>query len=383
MFIHAIEQGPIRPPSEAQSLLLRITRNCSWNRCEFCHIYKKQPFTIRSADDVKKDIDTINAMVEEIHAFSRSQGFGGEIHASLAKSILNYPHQYPDGYRSIILWLCNGAKTVFLQDADNLIHKTKNLVEILSYLKKAFPSVERVTTYSRARTISRKSAQELREIREAGLSRIHTGLETGYEPLLEFVQKGATAREQIDAGRKVKEAGISLSEYIMPGLGGKSMWREHAMETAKVLNQIDPDFIRVRTLKVLDIMPLYSKIESKELELLSDDEIVIELRLLIENLEGITSRFASDHILNLLGELEGKFPEARKTMLATIDRYLVLSDADRANFRLGRRAGFYNTLDDLENPELRSNVDSIMRRIETRNPGHLDQVLSELMDSFI
>ena len=161
------------------------------------------------------------------------------------------------------------------------------------------------------------------------------------------------------------------------------MWREHAIETAKILNQIDPDFIRVRTLKVLDIMPLYHKIATGEMELLSDDEIVAEERLLIENLEGITSQFVSDHILNLLGELEGKFPEARKTMLATIDRYLALSEADRENFRLGRRAGFYNTLDDLENPGLRSNVDSIMRRIETRNPGNLDQVISELMDSFI
>jgi radical SAM superfamily enzyme YgiQ (UPF0313 family) len=383
VFIHAIEQGPIRPPSEAQSLLLRITRNCSWNRCEFCHIYKNQPFTIRSVEDVKKDIDTIKAMADEIYVFSRSQGFGGEIHSSPAKSILNYPHQYPDGYRSIILWLHAGAKTVFLQDADNLIHKTKNLVEILTYLKKTFPSVERVTTYSRARTIARKSVEELREIHEAGLSRIHTGLETGYEPLLDFVQKGVNPQEQIDAGRKVKAAGISLSEYIMPGLGGKSMWREHATETAKVLNQIDPDFIRVRTLKVLDIMPLYSKIISKELELLSDDETVAELRLLIENLAGITSHFVSDHILNLLGELEGKLPEAKTTMLATIDRYLALSNADRANFRLGRRANFYNTLDDMDNPGLRSNVDAIMRRIETKNPGNLDAVLSEIMESFI
>lgn len=383
MFIHAIEQGPIRPPSEAQSLLLRVTRNCSWNRCEFCHIYKGQSFTIRSVDDVKKDIDAIKAMVDEIHAFSRSQGFGGAMHSSLAKSILNYPHQYPDGYRSIILWLHGGARTVFLQDADNLIHKTANLLEILAYLKSSFPSVERITTYSRARTIARKSVDELRELRDAGLSRIHTGLESGSDPILEFVQKGVTARELVDAGRKVKEAGISLSEYIMPGLGGQSMWREHALETAQVLNQINPDFIRVRTLKVLEIMPLHKKIETGSMALLSDDAIVRELRLLIEKLEGLSSQFVSDHILNLLEELEGTLPEAKSRMLATIDRYLALDETDRANFRLGRRAGFYRTLDDLNNPGLRPEVEAVMRRIEARNPGSLEQVISELMESFI
>jgi len=113
------------------------------------------------------------------------------------------------------------------------------------------------------------------------------------------------------------------------------MWKEHAVETAKVLNQIDPDFIRVRTFKALRVMPIYRKIEAGELELLNDDEIIAEERLLIENLNGITSHFVSDHILNLLEELDGKFPEAKEKMLAVIDRYLALSREDRNNFRLG------------------------------------------------
>ncbi|MGD0099671.1 MAG: radical SAM protein [Acidobacteriota bacterium] len=378
-----IEQGPIRPPSEAHSLLLRVTRNCSWNHCEFCHIYKGERFTPRTVEEVKKDIDTIHAMVSEIRSLSWSSGSGGEITATLASSILNRPHILPEGYRSVILWLYRGGKNVFLQDANNLILRTQDLVEILAYLRKTFPSVERITTYSRAKTVSRKTVDELRELHDAGLSRIHMGLESGYDRLLEFVKKGVTARDHIDAGRKVKEAGISLSEYIMPGLGGKSMWREHAIETARVLNQIDPDFIRVRTLKVLKIMPLYRKIESGELELLSDDEIVAEERLLIENLDGIHSRFVSDHILNLLEELEGDFPEAKDRMLATIDRYLALDRAERENFRLGRRSGYYHSLDDLGNPDLRARVDQIRNRIETEKPGQFEQIISDLMESFI
>lgn len=378
-----IEQGPIRPPSEAHSLLLRVTRNCSWNHCEFCHIYKGERFTPRTVEEVKKDIDTIHAMVSEIRSLSWSRGSGGEITATLASSILNRPHILPEGYRSVILWLYRGGKNVFLQDANNLILRTQDLVEILAYLRKTFPSVERITTYSRAKTVSRKTVDELRELHDAGLSRIHMGLESGYDRLLEFVKKGVTARDHIDAGRKVKEAGISLSEYIMPGLGGKSMWREHAIETARVLNQIDPDFIRVRTLKVLKIMPLYRKIESGELELLSDDEIVAEERLLIENLDGIHSRFVSDHILNLLEELEGDFPEAKDRMLATIDRYLALDRAERENFRLGRRSGYYRSLDDLGNPDLRARVDQIRNRIETEKPGQFEQIISDLMESFI
>ena len=378
-----IEQGPIRPPSEAQSLLLRVTRNCSWNHCEFCHIYKGKKFSLRTVEEVKKDIDAIQAIVSEIQSLSWNMGFGGEINAAVVRAVLHSPRPYPEGYRSIILWLYRGGENVFLQDANNLAHRTKDLVEILTYLKKTFPTVQRITTYSRARTIARKSLEELQALHDAGLSRIHVGLESGYDPLLKLVQKGVTAKELIDAGQKVKQSGISLSEYIMPGLGGRAMWREHAIETARVLSQIDPDFIRVRTFKALEIMPVYRRIEAGELELMNDDEIIAEERLLIENLDGITSYFASDHILNLLEELDGKFPEAKETMLATIDRYLAMSLEERNNFRLGRRAGYYRALDDMLNPELRTRVNSIMQRIEKENPGGFDPVISELMESFI
>jgi radical SAM superfamily enzyme YgiQ (UPF0313 family) len=378
-----LEQGPIRPPSEAYSLLLRVTRNCPWNRCEFCHTYKKEKFSLRSVEEVKRDIDAVQGIISEIKDLSWKYGLGGEVSVPLVNLILQHPQHFSDGFRSVALWLYNGGKNVFLQDGDNLILKTKQLVEIIGYLKETFPSIERITTYSRARTVSKKKVEELEDLYEAGLSRIHIGLESGYDPLLRYMKKGVTAQEHIEAGSKVKDSGISLSEYVILGLGGKGMWREHAIETAKVLNQINPDFIRVRTLKVLRTMLLYQKMEKGEFILLSDDEMVKEERLLIEHLEGITSTFVSDHILNLLQEVEGKLPEEKEKMLSHIDRYLSLPKGEKDNFRLGRRAGIYQSVEDLFKPGLRDKVEKALQQIESERPGDIEKVLSDMMESFI
>lgn len=377
------EQGPIRPPSEAQSLLLRLTRNCPWNRCEFCHTYKDQKFSLRTVEEVKKDIDAVSEITQELKALSCRGGERGEITANLVRFVLQNPRDYPDAFRSIVLWLYAGGKNVFLQDANSLVLKTDQVVDALTYLREKFPFVERITTYARSKTISKKSVDELRSLHRAGLSRIHIGLETGYDPLLEVIQKGVTAEEHVIAGRRVKDSGISLSEYVVLGLGGKEMWREHAVETAKVLSQIDPDFIRVRTLKVLKTMPLYEKIARKEFTLLSDEEVLVEEKLMIEHLNGISSRFVSDHILNLLEEVEGKLPEGKEKMLAVIDQYLALSEEEKENFRLGRRAGIYRFLSHLQSPELHSEVEKAIKRIKEETPGGVETVISELMSSFI
>jgi radical SAM superfamily enzyme YgiQ (UPF0313 family) len=334
-------------------------------------------------EEVKKDIQTIQEIVSEIKSLSWRHGWGGECGPSLINFILQDPRPPSDGFRQVALWLYSGGKNVFLQDGDNLILKTDHLVEILKDLKKTFNTIERITTYSRSKTVSRKSLEELQGLKEAGLSRIHIGLETGYDSLLQYIHKGVTAQQHIEAGRKVKASGISLSEYVILGLGGKGMWREHAMETAKVLNQINPDFIRVRTLKVLKTMLLYQKIERGEFIPLSDDEMVEEERLLIEHLEGITSTFVSDHILNLLQEVEGNLPEGKEKMLKCIDDYLGLPKEEKNNFRLGRRAGVYQSVEDLSNPELRNQVDRALQQIESKGSGTLDKALSDLMESFI
>ncbi len=153
-----------------------------------------------------------------------------------------------------------GCKNVFIQDANSLAMKADVFIDALKYLKEAFPTIDRVTSYARARTIARSvSSENLKKMKDAGLTRLHVGLESGNEELLQYMNKGATRDDHILCGKKVKDAGIELSEYVVLGLGGKKWWREHALDTADILNKIDPDFIRFRTLKVLRTMPLVSK----------------------------------------------------------------------------------------------------------------------------
>ena len=357
------EMGPIRPPSEARSLLIRVTRNCPWNKCEFCHTYKGETFSIRPKDEVKEDIDRIKAIAEEIRELSWKMGQAGEVNQSVLQRFLARPGRQSHAYQSVAGWLYYGGTQVFLQDGNSLMVKTADLVEILNDLKEKFPSIQRVTSYARARTLSKKTVEELKELRKAGLSRIHIGMETGYDPLLQFMKKGVTAEEQVRGGRNVVESGISLSEYVMPGLGGERWWREHAVETAKVLNQINPDYIRFRTLYVRPNMPLYEKVEKGEFVRPSDDQIVAEIRLFLETLDGIRSTVVSDHILNLLEEVQGRLPEEKGKMLAVIDRYQAWPPEERLRFRVGRRLGYLRNLDDLEDPALSSRIDQIIQEV--------------------
>ena len=152
------------------------------------------------------------------------------------------------GFVMIYNWLISGGKTAFLQDANSLILPTEKLVDILKHLRKTFPSLNRVTSYARSKTLSQRKLEELIEIRKAGLDRLHVGLETGDDVLLKRMRKGVTSEGHISGGRKAMEAGFQLSEYWMPGLGGKEMWKEHAKNTARVLNEINPNYIRSRPL---------------------------------------------------------------------------------------------------------------------------------------
>jgi len=378
-----IEQGPIRPPSEAKSLLIRVTRNCPWGKCQFCHNYVGTRFSRRSVEEVKGEIKTIKKVHDEIIQISWKYGYSGIINEEVVNFIYGNPHLYSNLHRNTVVWLYHGGNQVFLQDANSLVIKTADLIEIITFLKETFPQINRITSYVRSKTISKKLREELQAIHEAGFSRLHIGLETGYNPLLEYMRKGVTAEEHIEAGRKIKQAGISLSEYVVLGLGGKKWWREHALETAKVLNQINPEFIRVRTLAITPAMPLYNKLASGEFEMLSEEEIVREERLLIEQLEGITSALVSDHILNLLEEVEGRFPEEKEKMLKTIDRYLNLTKEEKITFNLGKRMNYFRTLGDFYNPVLISKVERTFQRIQEENPEAIEKILHSLRGQFI
>ncbi len=320
---YTFDLGPIRPPSEAFSLLIRATMNCPWNRCKFCTNYKKAKFALRPVEDVLKDIDNVHAVREEIIRMARDMGHPDKVR-DVAGGICNQPG-YNGGVHNVALWMWAGEKSAFLQDANSLIMKTPDLVKVVTYLKQTFPQLERITSYARSKTARQKPLEDLVQIRKAGLDRLHIGMESGSDRVLEFIEKGTTARDHIEGGLKIKEAGMELSEYIIPGLGGRAMSKEHIEGTAETLNSIDPHFIRLRSLFVNRKMPLWQDMESGVFELLSDDEVVAEIGSLISNLE-VTSMLKSDHIMNLLPEIEGKFPQAKEQCLAVIERYLSLPE---------------------------------------------------------
>ena len=298
--------GPIRPPSEAYSLLIRVTKHCPWNRCQFCSVFKRERFEIRTVEEVKEDILAAKGLVDEVQRWAEQNGYSAGVTAR----------------HNGILWLQNdGVKSAFLQDSDSLIMKTEPLVEMVDFLSATFPSLERVCSYARGKTVFRKKPEELRRLREAGLSRLHIGLETGDDELLTYVQKGATAEAMVQAGRKAVEAGFEVSEYVMPGLGGRERWEQHAKNTARVLNEINPRFIRLRTLRLGQGTPLYEKAERGEFHVQSIEGVLIEIRKLIEDLdvtsELVTSDFASNFFMQ---EVDGKLPDDKDNLLKSIDQ---------------------------------------------------------------
>ena len=381
---HSFEVGPIRPPSEARSLLIRVTRNCPWNKCAFCGVYGSEKFEIRTVEDVKKNILAMEEIADEIRALSWKLGEGGQVGTATAMQVFENAGDYDECRRSVAAWLHYGGESVFLQDANSLVMKTGDLVEILRFICETFSSVRRITSYCRSKTAAKKTVEEFRQLHEAGLSRIHIGMETGYDPLLDFIRKGVTAAEQIEGGRRIVAAGISLSEYIMPGLGGVRWTKEHAYETARVLNQINPNFIRLRSLLVRPETPLYTLMKQGEFEPLSDEGMVKEIRLFIEHLEGIESTVVSDHILNLLEDVEGKLPGDKEKMLGVIDRYLELPEKERLIFRLGRRRGIYRKIDDLyENGVLYERLQRVVEHYLAADPGEMDRDLDGIRQNFI
>ena len=376
------EQGPIRPPSEATSLLIRATRNCPWNRCTFCYSYHRAKFSLRTVEEIKEDICTIKKITDRIKEFSWQQGHGGQVDYSIIQLIFN-THHFSDNDRSVAVWLYYGGTSVFLQDANTIIMKTDQLVEVIRCLKTTFPSIERITSYGRSKTAAKKTVEEFLRLKEAGLSRIHVGMESGYDPLLDFIKKGETAADHIAGGKRIVAGGISLSEYIMPGLGGTRWSKEHAQATADVLNEINPHYIRVRSLQVRENTSLYEMMQEGLFAPLGDEDVVRELQILLENLNCSNTYVVSDHILNLLEEIEGCLPDDKEKMLAMIHRFLNLSHQDKLIYRLGRRKGIYRSLDDLTHREMYEKLKIIVEEYDKKDPGQLNKDLFKSMHGYI
>ena len=354
------EQGPIRPPSEARSLLVRVTRNCPWNRCAFCPVYKGRDYGARDTADILADLDAMKTAADRVTTLSQKLGQGGEVSRPVLERVHSDPVLRDD--LPVAWWLFYGGKTVFLQDANAIASPKKKLLAVLDGIRERFPDVDRITTYSQTRTLARKSVERLAAYREAGLTRIHVGLESGSDAVLERIDKGATAAVHVEGGRRVVAAGLHLCCYVMPGLGGVSLSDEHALDTAQVLTAIQPAAVRLRSLVVAPRTPLAEMVEGGQFAPLPEASMVAEIRLMLSAMGRLHARLVSDHDLNLLPEIEGQLPDDLPVLLRVCDTFLGWEDVDRNRFVFGRRAGLVGSVSDLDQPGVRGHIDSASLR---------------------
>ncbi len=360
---HGYEVGPIRPPSEAYSLLLRVERGCSWNRCKFCAFYRAERFSVRPLEHLKKDIDELKLWVDVI------QG-----------KIRKTPHTESEyeAYSVASTFYRGGMESVFFQDGNSLVLKPKDMVELLEYLNAAFPEIKRITTYARSDMIARVPDEYLKRYAELKFNRFHVGMESGNDEVLKLVNKGTDKETQIKAGKKAMKAGIEVSEFYMPGLGGKEYANQSAIDSADAINQINPDFVRIRSFALAKELDLYEDYQNGVFTRTNDIDDIKETRTFISHLDGIDSIVESDHILNILLELRGKMPEDKERMLHTIDAFLALPEETQMVFRLGRRIGMFSQMSELNNKMAVRRVEEIIKANHITDEN-IDSISSELM----
>lgn len=263
-----------RPPSEAFSLILQAAIGCSHNACTFCGMYKMKRFRIREWEEIESDI---------IEAASYS----------------------------------SGVERVFLADGNALAMTTDKMVLLLKRLYQAFPGLQRVSSYAGPRDLLEKTQEELRAIRNSGLSMLYLGVESGSSEILRDVCKGAAPDEMVEAGLKARGAGFELSVTVLTGLGGKLKTRENAVETAKVLNRMQPRYVGALTLTPTPNTVLYNKVKRGEFQVLDPLENLQELLWLLEGLTLDNCLFRCNHASNYL-PLKGKLPEDRERLTALL-----------------------------------------------------------------
>ncbi len=329
------ELGPIRPPSEARSLLVRVARNCPWNRCVFCPVYKGARFSKRSVEEVLGDLSAMRRR------------------------------------------LSHEPRTAFLQDADPLLIGSEALLSILEGMRELFPELRRITAYARADTLVRRTTEELAQLRQAGLDRVHVGLESGCDEVLEMVRKGADRKRQIEGGRRALQAGFELSLYVMPGLGGVALSERHADDTASVLCAIGPHFVRLRTTAVLPGSPLAELQAEGRYEQPGELEMLRELRRMLAGMTGLETRLESDHSLNLLMELRGELPRDLPALLELLDGFLARPLREQQRFVLARRLGWVMNLESYEDAGLDEAAEEALAELEARG-GDLEEAAAAL-----
>ena len=364
------EIGPIRPPSEADSLLLRITRNCPWNKCNFCTLYKKHKFSARPVEEVKADIDQI--------ALYRSNILDG-----IPEDLHELPEETMQRYLYIMRWLASGEESVFLQDANTVVLTYDKLREILTHLREKLPNVKRVTTYGRVDSLDKFTTEQLIGLKEAGLDRIHSGYESGSDEVLALLNKGHTKAQEIEAGRKVKASGIELSVYFMPGTGGKELSEQNALETADVVNKVNPDFVRIRTFVAQKETKLYDEISEGRLKECTDKDKALELKKMIEHIDTADGYLHSDHIINLFEDVSGNMKTDKEKMLSVLTAFEDLSESDQRRYQIARRMGMVRSLSGLPrlSREQVASVDSYLTKLDTDEA--FEVFLSRLLRRYI
>jgi radical SAM superfamily enzyme YgiQ (UPF0313 family) len=272
----------IRPPSEAQSLILQVTVGCSHNQCTFCPAYKAKRFRIKSFEEIKKDID------EAL------------------------------GYTPLI-------RRVFLADGDALIIPQLRLVEILTYLNSTFPKLQRIGMYGNAKSILRKSVDELKLLKEHKLGIIYLGIESGDEETLSTIHKGVTRAQMVEAGLRVKAAGIKLSVTVLLGVAGSDRSQVHAQATAGILTDIQPEYVGALTLILLPEAPIYQRVTKGEFSLPAPFGLLKELRTMIAESDLHNCLFFSNHASNYL-PLKARLPKDKGVSLKLIDEVIASGD---------------------------------------------------------
>lgn len=267
-----------RPPSEAGSLIIQLTIGCARNECTFCAMFKGKQFRVRKLDEVVEDL-------------------------IMARKYYNRV----------------GVKRIFLADGDALIVKTKDLLYILEKIKELFPEVERISAYGAPADVLIKTDEELAQLKAAGLDMIYIGAESGDDTVLKKVKKGATSAEIIEAGTRLKKANMIVSITLISGLGGKELVKEHAINSAKVISAIKPEYVGLLTLMVEEGTELYNEHKRGEFELLGPVEIMQEMRLFVENVDAEGTVFRANHASNYV-PLKGEFNKDKELMLKQIEQ---------------------------------------------------------------
>jgi radical SAM superfamily enzyme YgiQ (UPF0313 family) len=280
------ERVIIRPPSEANSFLLPVTIGCSHNKCTFCGTYTGIKFRIRPLEDIKRDIDKV------------AQHYSWSL------------------------------RRVFLENGDALIAPQHRLVEVLKYLNEKFPHLDRIGTYATPQAGLIKSVDELKELNRLGLKIAYMGVETGDEELLKKIDKGANYDQIVEAGRKIKQAGITLSVTVILGLGGIEGSKNHALKTAKILSDIDPDFAGALTILLVPGTPLHKDWEEGKFKLISPFQSLEELKLIIQNSSFTNCFFTANHASNYL-PIKARLPQQKAEVLKLIDEVLATKDMSR------------------------------------------------------